>query len=515
MATSQRAWRAACPNCGAPVEFASAASASAVCSFCRSTLLRDGEALRRIGVVAELFDDHSPLQLGAAGKLQGLAFTLVGRLQYGYEGGTWNEWHALFDSGRSGWLSEDNGAYVVAFDTPLDDAPPAAALSAGARALVGGQAWDVASVVTAKLLSAQGELPAPPKLDGAFTVIDLRNALGEVGTLDYGRTPPQWSIGRSIALGELALTGLREDHEKTLGSRAFECPNCGAALQPKLAATQSLSCPQCQAVVDISKGAGADLQHYEQNNTASPQIALGRTGTLAVGGAPQPWQVVGFQERCNIPAEDDEVAYWREYLLYNRTQGFAFLVDAEDGWSWVKPLTGAPQLKGDRALWQGSTFQKRESYGARVSAVLGEFYWRVQRDERAHVTDYVGTGLSTKKRLSREQTGSEVTWSAGETLAAADVAAAFGLPAPAAISRDVMPGSSGSSVSAKTILIFIAIVVLMVLITRCDGDDCSDARSTFGEASTEYQQCLRNRNSGGRVGGGSYGGWSSGGGGHK
>ena len=122
--TPQRAYRAACPNCGAPVEFASAASASAVCSFCRSTLVRDGDALRRIGVSAELFDDHSPLQLGAAGRYQGAAFTLVGRLQYGYADGTWNEWHAVFDSGKSGWLSEDNGAYVFAFDAPLQGAAP-------------------------------------------------------------------------------------------------------------------------------------------------------------------------------------------------------------------------------------------------------------------------------------------------------------------------------------------------------------------------------------------------------
>ncbi|MCY7314884.1 MAG: hypothetical protein LH480_04500 [Rubrivivax sp.] len=82
-----RLYRAACPNCGAAVEFASAASASAVCSFCRSTLVRDGDALRRIGISAELFDDHSPLQLGVRGTRQGLGFTLVGRLQYGYQSG--------------------------------------------------------------------------------------------------------------------------------------------------------------------------------------------------------------------------------------------------------------------------------------------------------------------------------------------------------------------------------------------------------------------------------------------
>jgi hypothetical protein len=182
VATSpQRAYRAACPNCGAPVEFASAASASAVCGFCRSTLVRDGESLKRIGVSAELFDDHSPLQLGAAGNYKGLAFTLVGRLQVGYDGGTWNEWHALFDGGRSGWLSEDNGRYVFAFDAPLPgDAPATAAdlskLGVGRGCQVDGRGWTVASIVKARLIAAQGELPRPPLLSGEFLVADLRNS---------------------------------------------------------------------------------------------------------------------------------------------------------------------------------------------------------------------------------------------------------------------------------------------------------------------------------------------------
>jgi membrane protease subunit (stomatin/prohibitin family) len=72
----------------------------AVCSFCKSTLVRDGEALRRTGESAELFDDHSPLQLGRGRQLPGCELTLVGRLQYRYNEGTWNEWHALFDSGQ-------------------------------------------------------------------------------------------------------------------------------------------------------------------------------------------------------------------------------------------------------------------------------------------------------------------------------------------------------------------------------------------------------------------------------
>jgi endogenous inhibitor of DNA gyrase (YacG/DUF329 family) len=510
----QRAYRAACPNCGAPVEFASAASASAVCSYCKSTLLRDGETLKRIGVVGDLFDDHSPLRRGASGRLQGQPFTLVGRLQYAYEGGTWNEWHALFDNGRSGWLSEDNGAYVFAFDTTLAAAPPLDGLRAGQRVQVAGQSWDVASVVRARLLSAEGELPTPPPLQGEFTVVDLRNALGEVGTLDDAHTPPAWAIGRTVALSELALAGLAEGSEKTLKGRSVECPSCGTTLEVKLSTTQSLACTQCRAVVDLSGGVGAELKHFGQNNSGpgglEPQIPLGKSGTLALGGAPLPWQVVGFMERST--EADGETFHWREYLLWHRTAGFVFLVDSEDGWSWVKPITGAPEAKGDGARWQGASYRLKERYSARVGWVQGEFYWRVRRDERALVADYVGVGLAAKNRLSREQTADEVVWSAGETLAASQVAQAFGLAAPA-LARDAGPVSAAKGVPTAVFLIGLILIVVL-LSSRCSRDDCDEVRATFGPASAEYQQCVRNRGSGGRSGSSS-GGWSSSGGGHK
>jgi len=533
----QRVWRAACPGCGAPVDFASAASASAVCSFCRSTLLREGEVLRRIGVSAELFEDHSPLQLGATGRHQGVAFSVVGRLQYRYAEGSWNEWHVLFDAAadatpKPAWLSEDNGAYVLSFDQPpLADAPAADELHPGERRLVAGSAWSVASVQQASLAAALGELPRPPLLQGSFTVADLRNERGEVGTLDYSHpTAPLWAVGRSVSLAELAMQGLREGPaEATLAGRQIPCPSCGAPLAPTLASTRSISCGQCHAVVDLSQGAGADLQHYAQHHSGEsglmPQIPLGRSGRLALGAdGPLDWQVVGYQERCDVPADaDDEQSFWREYLLFHRSAGFAFLVDAEDGWSWVRPVTGVPQLRGQQAKLDGLSYRERYRYAAKVTWVLGEFYWRVQRDEQAEVTDYDGPGGA---RLSREQTGSEVVWSAGRTLDVKTVVSAFGIEAAeqAAMRRDAAPlsglggGASGSGFSINPGLVMVLVViVVIVLMSRCSSsDDCRSVQQNFGESSAEYQQCLRSQRSGGfSSGGGSFGGFSSGGGGHK
>lgn len=524
------------------MEFTSAASASAVCSYCRSTLLREGEALRRIGESAELFDDHSPLQLGAAGVYQGVPFTLVGRLQYRYPEGTWNEWHALFvrpdGRARPAWLSEDNGAYVLSFDLPSPtELPPRETLLPGNRLAVAGAVWSVASVQQAALLAAQGELPRPPRPPGpdgapdSFVVIDLRNASGEVGTLDWSDpAAPQWSVGRSVTLADLKMQGLREASQATLAGQALSCPSCGAALAPKLASTRSLTCGQCRAVVDLSRLGGpgqdvsADLAHYAQNNSGAgglePQIPLGRVGRLALGAeGPLDWQVVGYQERCDLPGPgDDEQTFWREYLLYHRTAGFAFLVDADDGWSWVRPLTGAPVARGSGATWAGLSFTERYSYDAKVTWVLGEFYWNVKREERARVTDYEGPRGA---RLSREQTGREVVWSLGKALKSSEVAQAFRLPPEqaAALRRDAGPLSA--DVAARGIrlgvVILIIAVLMAVVLSRCTSDrDCEPQRTTFGEGSPEYQECLRNTRHGGfSSGGGSFGGYSSGGGGHK
>jgi hypothetical protein len=525
---AQRLWRAACPNCGAPVEFRSATSASAVCGFCRSTLVRDGETLRRVGESAELFDDFSPLQLGTTGRHLGETFTLIGRLQYGYAEGTWSEWHALFDTGRSAWLSEDNGRYVLSFEAPLDGAVPApSTLKPGTSVVLQGVAWQVASRLSARLMAAQGELPRPPTPRlGEFEVVDLRNGQGEVATLEFSVPgEPSFSVGRSASLAELALQGLRTGpSERTLGSRSVRsvnCPQCGAAIELRLASTQSASCHQCHALVDVSSEAGAALASVQQTAQPpagqAPRLPLGATGRMALeDGVPLDWQVVGYQVREDVPEDGESPTPWSEYLLFHSTAGFAFLVDTADGWSLVRPLTGAPEVRGNRALWEGASYLEKYRYQARVTWVDGEFYWRVQRDQDCEVTDYGGVGSAGDRLLSREQTPDEVTWSGGRTVSAQSVADAFSQPgiAAPAVSPDVKPLAARTAMSLTALFVILfALILLAVLMARCSADDCAEVRRTFGTDSAEARQCERS-GSPGRVSGGSYGGYSTGGG-HK
>jgi Domain of unknown function (DUF4178) len=220
----------------------------------------------------------------------------------------------------------------------------------------------------------------------------------------------------------------------------------------------------------------------------------------------------------------DEAEAWREYLLYNRAEGFAFLVDTNEGWSVARVLTGAPTVSGNAATWYGLVYSRRWTYTSQTTYVLGEFYWRVEAEQQTRHEDYEASASGHRAFLSKESTPGETTWSAGESIPATMVASAFGLaPQQAAqLERSAGPPSLGDIVGTGRLIswpmLLILLVIVIVLLAMCSRDSCRDERRAFGPNSAEYQQCKARSASGSTtyVGtGGSWGGYSSGGGGHK
>jgi hypothetical protein len=484
MATSptQRSYRAPCPGCGAPVEFRSAQSTHAVCGYCQSTVVRQGEVLSRIGKMAELFDDHSPLQLMASGRVtldgKEQPFTLIGRLQFKNEAGTWTEWIAFLEDGTMASLGEDNGAYV--FTRPIDpgrELPEAARFRVGSTTAINGKPYSVAFSGQASLISAQGELPKLPPLGEPFGMVELRSSDGEVLSIDYSRQPPQMERGRAVLLEDLKLQGLKDESAKDEKGRQFNCPHCGAPVQVQLATTKSLTCGSCASLISLENGVGGELRAAEQDEPVQPLIALGTKGQLQ--GIH--WQVVGFQHRMGVEPGDDEHFGWNEYLLYNQKRGFAFLVDAEDGWSFVRPTTGAPQLSGNgrSATYLGTKYDLKYSYEAETTYVLGEFYWQVTRGQKTSNRDFA----SSKGLLSMEQSANEVTWSNGDKLSADTVAKAFGLENKKDLLQrdDVGPFVAAKGAGCGTvILIAVILLIVLVILSDCSGSSGSGYTRSSG-----------------------------------
>ena len=426
MADSPRIYEAPCPSCGAPVRFASAQATHAVCAYCQSTVVREGDVLRRVGSVAELFDDHSPLRIGQTGHIdvggERQGFTLVGRQQFRADTGVWNEWQAQLDDGRLAVLAEDNGQHVFSLPLPPNPAlPDAANVQLGQRIEAYGQTHAVTARVQADLISAEGEMRnAPPHQP--VQVVEARADDGSVLSWDDQDSPPQPFRGQAVELAALGIEGLGGTSRKDEGSQRFACPECGGAVVVQLTGSKSITCGHCAAIIDLQHGVGQQLHAARQRMRIQPLIALGSLGNF--DGVR--WQVLGFQRRTgteNAPGddEDDETFTWDEYLLYHRERGFQFLSDSSEGWSLVQNIAGAATQRNDTALHGSSRYQLASRYTATTEYVAGEFYWPVAVGQQTQNQEFKQGDLL----LTSERDQNDIVWSAGRGLTADTVAAAF------------------------------------------------------------------------------------------
>lgn len=200
-----------CPQCGAPLRFKTSICLLAVCGHCSSLVRRKDLDVEKLGVVAQLQPDGSPLQLGARGKHQGDAFEVVGRVQMSTGGTIWNEWSIVFNDGKQGWLGEAQGLYAVSFRAEAPgNLPGYDKLKLGQKLDLGGQAFRVRDLLMADYLSAQGELPFRPPLGEKVPSADLTAPGRKFATLDYSEVKPLLFIGEYEEFDDLHLTGLRE-----------------------------------------------------------------------------------------------------------------------------------------------------------------------------------------------------------------------------------------------------------------------------------------------------------------
>lgn len=422
------AYSAACPSCGAPVVFKSAASVFAVCEYCQSTLVRHDQALEDIGKMAALVEDRSPLQLGAEGRYKGVHFTLIGRIQLKYSQGIWNEWHLMFDDMRNGWLSEAGGEYVLTFAQYVEEAlPKFSELKIAQRLVLAGQAWTVSNIEEAVCIAGQGELPFKVGAGYPVATVDLRNK-ANFATLDYSETPPLLFVGEAVAFASLQLNNLRVGMSlpsHTVEAKVFRCPSCGAPMQARSKEIVAVGCASCGAVVDtadlnymlLSKSLGNRDEKY------TPRLPIGSKGRLEG----KPVEVIGFLVK---QSRFDGIAYdWREYLLAAENGSYRWLTEYNGHWNIVDVLSNPPAGNGAQELadvvWSGQRFKHYASTAtAEVIQVAGEFTWRVKRGETSRVVDYIAPPLM----LSRESTANELSWSQGFYVAPAVIAEAFKLP---------------------------------------------------------------------------------------
>jgi hypothetical protein len=200
---------ASCPECGAPVTFNWSSSVQTVCPYCKSIIVRSDLDLKKVGKVADLPPDSSPIQIGTEGVFNKESFTAVGRIIYEYELGTWNEWHLITNRGASRWLSDAQNVFMVSALATGKPIPPPAHLTLGCQATWDNILYTVSTITSAHYKGVEGELPFEywDKTDVQF--VDLRSETGEFATVDYSDEQPALYLGKVADYDELHLKNVR------------------------------------------------------------------------------------------------------------------------------------------------------------------------------------------------------------------------------------------------------------------------------------------------------------------
>jgi Domain of unknown function (DUF4178) len=182
-----------------------------VCPFCKSIIVRVDLVLEKVGEVADLPPDPSPIQLLTEGTFKGKKFQVTGRLVYEYENGGWNEWHIVLADGSSAWLSDAQLQYAISSLAPAQPLiPTRAEVFRGAHYKFNNTDFEVATMTTAMYKGFEGELPFPYYGKSDMLFADLRTSTRAFGTLDYSEQPPLLFLGEWVEFEELQLKNLRQ-----------------------------------------------------------------------------------------------------------------------------------------------------------------------------------------------------------------------------------------------------------------------------------------------------------------
>lgn len=424
---------ASCPGCGGPIEFSIGSSIVVICDHCRSVVARTDRALEDLGKVAALVDTGSPFRRDLPGKFQGTGFRLTGRTQMEHSsGGIWDEWYAAFDDGRWGWIAEAQGRFYITFATT------AASLPSFSQIDIGGTIGDLVVTETgnARVVGGEGEIPWRVVPGCTYDYADLEGPSGKFATIDYSDDEPSLFTGL-----QTTLEGLGLPVEPPLPSRVsvekLSCANCGGPLA--LVApdrSERIICPNCGGIHDVLSGSLQFLEALKLHGP-KPAIDLGAKGTI--DGVE--YVVAGFMRRS---VTFDRKYEWGEYLLFNREQGFRWLVESDNHWSFVWPISTGEVLDRMRGgkksaktvTYQGQSYRIFQDAVANVESVIGEFYWKVRVGETVRAVDYIRPPMAISKEISsvitsdsggKKKKVAEVNYSQSRYLAVTEVEKAFGL----------------------------------------------------------------------------------------
>ncbi|MDH5653204.1 MAG: DUF4178 domain-containing protein [Gammaproteobacteria bacterium] len=162
-----------------------------VCDHCKTSLFLEDEAVKHVGQKSAINAAPSIFELGRRYRYRAMTFETIGRIQFDYGDGFWDEWWVQSDSGEGKWLSVDEGD--IAIETPVElsevlgnnqTLPDCEQLHVGGKITLGKIQLEITEIDTAKCVGVAGLLPEVIFPDEEHSYAHCSGAKGQIYTLE-------------------------------------------------------------------------------------------------------------------------------------------------------------------------------------------------------------------------------------------------------------------------------------------------------------------------------------------
>lgn len=445
-----------CPVCSRVSQLPSSGINLWLCS-CGTVIYRENEVLKTNTVLA-LRDSESVFQPGVRGEWHKRKFQLTGRIRIWSAETVLNYWTVLFEDGELWFLEEGYGLYTFLEPEPetFITGEQLKKISYDSKPVTKKEAnYILTSVSESNKVEVEGFVSIPADCN-LFTVYDFASDNGtHVFITHWSNQVLKEYAGYPVSFDELQLTGLREQTKQDF---SFQCKNCPEQIViNSFPQSQSCACKRCGTGYKYNTGSGF-VKAFKQKDHYTPQFQLGTTGFL--DGVE--WKVIGCVQK---EESNSYKARWREYTLFNRFYGYAFLSEFNNHWIFLKERADAPVLKNEKIhdfTYEYESFTIFNEYKYEIVSAYGEFPYNVFNSEDVKAKEFI----SPPEIWIREKSSSEgIRWYFGHHVRPSVIKRAFRPDVPFGFRKGIgAVQPTGYKNPLKLAVITLVAVLLLLLI---------------------------------------------------
>lgn len=338
-----------CPTCGGNLKIESPAVKLAICEHCGATSLISGNR-------ATLFEEeHIPLvdyptrfEIGQKITIKEKRWIVQGYLDYRYEGGFWEEWWLVDDTGKEAWLQIDEGgaSLLQETDNPFNDQLKTTLQQ---QTQVGKfYSWENIQVLITHIVKQEGKI-AYAKGNFPYLIKPNQPISYVEGILwkdskkpvlfcwEWDEQSESFTEGEYLSYHEIAIEtkdSYAYEQPERFKKWALRCPNCGGSLEISNPHSQFCVCQYCGSTIKDPTGKLELFQasHGDKEIAKHFEFQLGETFHIG----PYIFQVIG-RNLWEINGEELWIEYdeeegteigidryslqYPEYNLYNPSVG--------------------------------------------------------------------------------------------------------------------------------------------------------------------------------------------------